>query len=173
MSAGDCDPVFLRLCYDADLQTAYDSMAEMVPRAPEMLVVKGGEFNDEGLYSASSLEEGVSRFLERVPEVVDGQRYHSDELYAEAEQDQAHQRGEWGGVGDEDVVLMYVVDRQALKEGFVKACFVTPHGELVWWNGIKPNRVLEFRGSWWAMAGILGEFLDVNGGTEKGALLEF
>lgn len=148
-------------------------MAKMVPHAAEMLVVKEGEFNDERLYAVSSLEEGVARFLERVPEVVDRRRYHSDELYAEVERDYVQRKGEWGGVGDEDVTLMYVVDRQALAEGFVKASFVTPHGELVWWNGIKPNRVLEFRGSWWAMAGILGEFLDVNGGTEKGALLEF
>jgi hypothetical protein len=173
MTSGDCDPAWLRLSYDLDSQASYDTMARIVPHSGDMLVVEGGEFNDEALYAAESLEEGIARFLERVPEMVDVHRHPSDELYAEVEERQLQRQGEWGGVGDEEVILMYVVDRQALEEGVVKACFVTPRADLVWWNRVQPDRVLEFRGSWWAMAGILGEFLDVNGGTEKGVLLQF
>ena len=135
MTEGDCDPIWLRLCYDPDnLQASYDAMAQTVARGGDMLVAPGGEFNNEALYAAESLEEGITRFLERAPEVVDGRRHPTEELYAEVEEDQLRRVGEWGGVGDEEVVLMYVVDRQSLEEGTIKACFVDRGGKLVWWN---------------------------------------
>ncbi|KAJ9157948.1 hypothetical protein NKR23_g193 [Pleurostoma richardsiae] len=161
------DAIWLRTCYDPSLADAYDALAEhVIPVSEPVIERPDGAFDDSALYQADDEEDGLSKFLLRVPELFDLSRCRTEKQFVEQERQASH-------AGDEDLNVegfVYLVDRQALEEGVLKVCWVDTHGVCVWWNKIEPEGLLDLTGKWEATCS-MAEVVSCAESEEKGAML--
>tara|TARA_R110002003_G_scaffold433_10_gene19767 strand:- start:7881 stop:8336 length:456 start_codon:yes stop_codon:yes gene_type:complete len=76
---------------------------------------------------------------------------------------------------EREVVMIYLLDRQAVEEKLISVLWLDMHGEYVWWYKLDPEHLLEFAG-WMARgAGLmmLAQLEDSEEIWQKGSLIDW
>lgn len=155
----------LRTCYAPELaDVAEDMMSKMVDLSENVL-------NNEELYN---FESDWSRILWRLPSICD-RIWAPDDLDLASAPTDAAQRLLWEA-DNAAIVLLCLLDRQALEENLITILWLDCHGEAVWWNKIDPENTLYLSG--FLEVGMnVGELVSLGDGyenfMEKGALMEW
>lgn len=146
-----CSPVWLRTCYKAELAERYYNT--LAPVDNQYVIVAGKQIlDDEALYG--SYATNWTQFLLRVPSLTDSVQYTGDadlanidipeDIWDEPEEEYQRDLAEVDSVV---VTIMFLVDEEAVKGGFIKILWLDCHGNCVWDNKIRPENMLTFAGS--------------------------
>ncbi|KAH7091055.1 hypothetical protein FB567DRAFT_263506 [Paraphoma chrysanthemicola] len=163
--------IWLRTCYAPGLARAYADMADFASE----IVDNHQVLDDATLYDFG---QNWDRILERMPSLCDC------DYWGDIALDEAVEADPLPPVDDptfalhdaikRQVVMIYLIDRQALEEKLITLLWLDAHGECVWWFKLDPENLLEFAG-WMARgAGLmmLAQF-DCQGVWEKGSLIDW
>ncbi|KAH8892899.1 hypothetical protein GQ53DRAFT_805800 [Thozetella sp. PMI_491] len=155
-------PLWLRTCYDPELEDKYQDLRTKCEACTPYSVDDEEIFEDEALYAdraggdETETESGLEALVLRAPMLADVRMFYTIE---EAEQ--------WAEDvdNDEDEIppemvdiesaskqawwLVYLVDEEVLRDGkdLVKMMWMNEHGKPVWHNRINPSRMAGFRGA--------------------------
>ena len=142
--------MFLRTCYAPRLDSAYQSLANRCVIADSYGVDPDMVLDDAELYEFGN---SWDRILTRIPMLPDVNQWSTEEDYLVSESLGSH-----GDNEDDDeiqlqraseitVMVLYVIDEEAIYEDLVKIKWLGSHGQCVWENKIAPASLADFRGS--------------------------
>ncbi|KAI8963209.1 hypothetical protein F5Y11DRAFT_163535 [Daldinia sp. FL1419] len=144
-------PVWLRTCYLPELADTYTNWCK--GDLEHLLGHWSQVLNDEALYS--SCGDDWSRILLRIPAIADTIEYifDNDGIIQEDEEDFEPPPGPGEEfkmtlyeAGRKEKTMLFLIDEEALRSGFLKIFWLDIHGNCVWENRLRPNNMLEFRG---------------------------
>jgi hypothetical protein len=147
---GTEDPVWLRTCYDIDLEEAYQELREGADLSEGYgLSNIASELDDSSLYNFAA---DWKRVLIRLPEFCDYCAGSVSEDYDEWEEfvEGNSEMGELEKISRRISSVVYVVDEEAIRERLVKVMWLDYHGNCVWDNKSKPEDLESLR------AGLIG-----------------
>ncbi|KAI1762171.1 hypothetical protein GGR53DRAFT_468565 [Hypoxylon sp. FL1150] len=158
---GLVDPIWLRTYYAANLDPTYRDMANRATHLDRCGVDNGMILDDSSLYEYG---EYWSRIFERIPMLLDRV---TDYDYAN-ESSISECTTPLEIIPLDAVMVICVVDKNAIEEDLVKIKWLDRLGECIWSNKIKPEDVPRMRDTL-RHGGYLGGLLADHAGTEKGA----
>jgi hypothetical protein len=153
--------IWLRTCYLPDLDDAYQ---DMVDSEADVYVASDHMFDDAHLYDFG---ERWDRVLERMPSLCD--RWidvEEPDWDDDSGLDPADLKFELRGAARRAVVMVYLLDRQALVEKLITVMWLDSHGEFVWWYRVDADGLQSLTG-WLSATGGLNGML-VLAGMEDG-----
>jgi hypothetical protein len=125
---GGIRAIWLRTCYAHEFEDAY---REMVDDVADSYVDSDHMFDDAGLYDYG---EKWDKVLERMPSLCD--RWidvEKPEWNDDSRPEPADPKFELYEAARREVVVVYLLDRQALMEELITVMWLDSHGECVWW----------------------------------------
>jgi hypothetical protein len=140
------DPVWLRTCYNPDLDEAYEELADNAELAEGYSITNSAAVLDNSsLYNFGS---DWTKILTRIPRLCDFVTGSVSEDYNDWEE---YKAGDCEMSGLERIsrhvhTVVYVVDEDAIKERLVKIMWLDSHGNCVWDNKMKPEGLTALRG---------------------------
>jgi hypothetical protein len=150
--SGTSDPIWLRTCYDADFEPRYEELAEGAELFDWGGVDRAQVLDDPKLYAWDGPDE-LTNILNRIPGMCDSIQSNIEGDYEDyedliAQSDAPPRDGilEVERASDHVVTLLYVINREAIKEQLVKIMWLDAHGNVVWRNRITPCSIRLFRG---------------------------
>jgi hypothetical protein len=135
------EPVWIRTCYAADLEGAWESILEL---ATSFRGIAEAVLKNEALYDDCG--ENWAKVFIRLPLLPDIRYYEEDPLDedlicdCEGHKDEAYKALHNAAHLQEQVI--YLVDEQALRKKLVKLIYLDTHGKAVWYNTIAPEHVV-------------------------------
>jgi hypothetical protein len=126
--------IWLRTCYDLDLESAYQDTFYNVALAT---LDEGLVFDDADLYNYGA---SWQRIFERIPSLCDYQLGGRiiDTDYESLDEDSKIKAWVQDAVKVR-TTFIFLVDRQALLEGLITVLWLDCHGECVWWYRVEPE----------------------------------
>jgi hypothetical protein len=142
--------IWLRTCYELELADTYYDMSRGVA---DHIVDASCMFDDETIYA---YDEKWGRILTRLPTLCDGW-YDSDALEYFLNDDppalEHHAHTLWDAA-NRAVVMVYLLDKQALLEKLVTVMWLDCHGECVWWWRVESGDPLQCMCGWLSEGGL-------------------
>lgn len=139
------DPVWLRTCYNPDLDQAYKELVDDAELSEGYSIAdRTAVLDDSSLYNFGS---DWDKILTRIPSLCDfvtgsvSEDYDHWEEYEEGESNMS----EFERLSGRVHTVVYVVDEDAIKEGLVKIMWLDSHGNCLWDNKMKPNGLTTLR----------------------------
>ena len=156
--SGHLSPIWLRTCYDSELASVHDKwIYDLEDSMGHWALI----LDDEALYAPFAAD--WSSVLYRVPAIADSVRYIFEDdgnLYDRAKFYDPPGKGEeykipWYEAMIKETTMLLLIDEEALREKLVKLLWLDIHGNCVWDNRLRADRMLEFRGKMFAIGGSL------------------
>lgn len=141
------EPIWLRTCYDAELDAAYWELRDMCELGGYTSLDPDRILEDATLYDFGSDKDAIlAGVLERIPTLCDFEMTDSPE-HLEGEYDRLDGTEDALERADKEAVfLMYVVDAEAIREKLVKIMWLDIHGRCRWYSKSDHYDVMELRG---------------------------
>jgi hypothetical protein len=144
-------PLWIRTCYDPDLQAVYEQMIEAGLRDsenPDRLLV----LDNEELYGGFG-EDWAKVFL-RLPLIPDAVAYlggdpEQEDVPLDVEQPDEETHLPLFRALLRDKQAVFLVDEQALRTNLVKILYLDIHGQAVWQNTIEPEEIEYFEANYY------------------------
>jgi hypothetical protein len=121
-------------------------------------------FDDEELYAFGDNWDGL---LHRIPGLCDTDRDEESLVYEDPRPETDDPQFPLYEAALKEVVLVYLLDRQALVEKLVTAMWLDCHGECVWWYRIHVDNLQSLTG-WLADTAGLWGMLELAEGDDDG-----
>jgi hypothetical protein len=153
--------IWLRTCYAPELEDAYQDMFDGVE---EWVVDPEDIFDDEALYAFG---DKWDRLLQRIPGLCDTDRDEERLVYEDERPEPDDPQLPLYEAALREIVLVYLLDRQALMEKLVTVIWLDCHGECVWWYRIKVDNLQTLTG-WLADTAGLGGMLELAEADDDG-----
>jgi hypothetical protein len=131
--------IWLRTCYAPELDAVYQEMAQGVAG---FIVDANAFLDDVNLYD---FEDSWDKVLLRLPALCDRDKWQTlDEdpnpwIHDEDWLPETHPGFDLYEAGYREVVMMYLLDRQALQEKLITILWLDTFGECVWWYRISAD----------------------------------
>jgi len=158
--------IALRTCYAPELNDVYQDMSWYLS---DSVVDIDGILDNETLYASDA---GWEHILTRIPSLCDADRWNTlDELPWERDDDdrlpETHHGFPLDDASYREVIMVYLLDRQALEEKLFTVMWLDNFGECVWWYRIAGENLQDLTG-WLASTGGLMGMLETADGEEEG-----
>jgi hypothetical protein len=140
------DPVWLRTCYNPDLEEAYKELADNAELAEGYCITdSASELDNSSIYDFGS---DWIKILTRIPGLSDSVTGSVSEDYDDWEEYEAGdgEMSQLERISCRVHAVVYVIDEDAIKEGLVKVMWLDSHGNCVWDNKMKPEGLTSLRG---------------------------
>jgi hypothetical protein len=161
--------IWLRTCYAPELDDIYQDMAQGVAGH---IVDPNAFLDDAALYD---LEDAWDKVLLRLPALCDRDKWNTlDECPSAWNHDEdrpreTHHSFPLYDAGFREVVMVYLLDRQALQEKLITILWLDNFGECVWWYRVSPHGdTLQSLTGWMFETGGLMGMMEMADGEEEG-----
>ena len=167
MLLGVSRTIWLRTCYASELNETYENMSRGLHF--DGIIDQSAILNDETLYA---FEAAWDRILNRIPSLCDLDKYHTLEDISSMRDDacsppETHHSFPLFDASFREVIMIYLLDRQALEENLITVLWLDNYGECVWWYRVGADKLLDLNG-WLARKCGLNGMLELADGEEEG-----
>lgn len=155
LTAPNCGyPVWLRLCYDPDLEERYADLEgrSSISDGGDGAVDRDMVLDNANLYNLGprpGRDAILEMVLRRIPAITDNIMGSVIEDYEGYEMDEISQHPSEPPIelaSLRAVMVLYVVDNEAVEEDLIKLFWMDVHGRCVWSNKVEPSELFAMRG---------------------------
>ncbi|SPO05069.1 uncharacterized protein DNG_07754 [Cephalotrichum gorgonifer] len=140
--------VWLRTCYDPELQSQYDELLRASGAEGDLAMGREWVLDDATLYDfGSERSEIVTRIVRRIPSLCDTYWASVEEDYDYRVENESADESELVRASNRVRSGVCVADEGAIKEQMVKIFWLGEHGQCLWHNEVEPDMVEEMSGT--------------------------